>query len=342
MEERITSMIPRYGKLNKIYTEMTSGNGFSFEKQRFISDFYREYGDTQTFETALISLMLKTDNTHYSILLNSLKREIENNMSIYNTYRDLFDSLDTQYICHLHEDRFDWDIDRQTKITREYSRELTEANGSLEAVGFREHNRQEEELLEKRYERCKLEYDKEKAKLDALYEQKGQARREALQCLQNRCGDVCRLGGSLLEILEKYMTGQKKKEEEEKEISSSGAVTTSPPAYFPMKLLSAVYEKCNGGQFEAVSELDFYAGMNLQPCEEKLKIRPREKARVCHLIFLMGETLPKPDREKWKEGIMNLLGIDDAYYKSKYKEPVSDFPSDSNQEFAKEMRLIFR
>ena len=109
-----------------------------------------------------------------------------------------------------------------------------------------------------------------------------------------------------------------------------------------MKLLSAVYEKCNGGQFEAVSELDFYAGMNLQPCEEKLKIRPREKARVCHLIFLMGETLPKPDREKWKEGIMNLLGIDDAYYKSKYKEPVSDFPSDSNQEFAKEMRLIFR
>ena len=39
---------------------------------------------------------------------------------------------------------------------------------------------------------------------------------------------------------------------------------------------------------------------------------------------------------------MNLLGIDDAYYKSKYKEPVSDFPSDSNQEFAKEMRSIFR
>lgn len=53
MEERITSMIPRYGKLNKIYTEMTSGNGFSFEKQRFISDFYREYGDTQTFEPHL-------------------------------------------------------------------------------------------------------------------------------------------------------------------------------------------------------------------------------------------------------------------------------------------------
>ena len=37
-----------------------------------------------------------------------------------------------------------------------------------------------------------------------------------------------------------------------------------------------------------------------------------------------------------------LLDIDDSYYKSKYKEPVSDFPSDSNQKFAKEMEHIFR
>ena len=332
-------MIPRYGKLNKIYTEIMSGGSFSFEKQQFISGFYREYGDTQTFETALISLILEMDATHYSVLLNSLKREIENNISTYNTCKEFFDRLDTGYVCRQHESRFDWGIDRQMKVTNEYYRELMEANGSLEAVGFREHDRQEEELLERRYERCKREYDKEKARLDELYKQKEQAKREALQCLKNHCGDICRLSGSLLAILEKYLTDQKKKEGEEKE-----AVTaqTTPPTYFPMKLLSAVYEKCNGEQFEAVSELDFYANMNLQPYESRLKIRPREKARVCYLIFLMGETLPKPDREKWKEDIMNLLGIDDTYYKSKYKEPVSDFPSDSNQVFAKEMRSIFR
>ena len=339
MEERITSMIPRYGKLNKIYTEIMSGGSFSFEKQQFISDFYREYGDTQTFETALISLILEMDATHYSVLLNSLKREIENNISTYNTCKEFFDRLDTGYVCRQHESRFDWGIDRQMKVTNEYYRELMEANGSLEAVGFREHDRQEEELLERRYERCKREYDKEKARLDELYKQKEQAKREALQCLKNHCGDICRLSGSLLAILEKYLTDQKKKEGEEKE-----AVTaqTTPPTYFPMKLLSAVYEKCNGEQFEAISELDFYASMNLQPCEGKLIIRPREKARVCYLIFLMGETLHKPDREKWRKDIMNLLGIDDTYYKSKYKEPVSDFPSDSNQIFAKEMQSIFR
>lgn len=88
MEERITSMIPRYGKLNKIYTEIMSGGSFSFEKQQLISDFYREYGDTQPFETALISLMLEMDAAHFSILLNSLKREIESNISTYNTCKE--------------------------------------------------------------------------------------------------------------------------------------------------------------------------------------------------------------------------------------------------------------
>ena len=82
--------------------------------------------------------------------------------------------------------------------------------------------------------------------------------------------------------------------------------------------------------------------MNLQPCESRLKIRPREKARVCYLIFLMGETLPKQDRESWKVAVMELLGIEESYYKSKYKEPVSDFPSDTNQEFAKKMKTVFR
>ena len=109
-----------------------------------------------------------------------------------------------------------------------------------------------------------------------------------------------------------------------------------------MKLVSAVHEVCNGEQFEDISDTDFYANMNLQPNGSKLKIRPREKARVCYLIFLMGETLPKQDRESWKVSVMELLGIEESYYKSKYKEPVSDFPSDTNQEFAKKMKTVFR
>ena len=80
----------------------------------------------------------------------------------------------------------------------------------------------------------------------------------------------------------------------------------------------------------------------LHPGKCKLKIKTREKIRVCYLIFLMGERLPKLDRENWKKNILKMLDIEENYYKSKYKEPVSDFPSDSNQKFAKEMDAIFR
>ena len=184
-------------------------------QQKFIHDFYKEYEDTQTFEKALISLMLETEGTHFSILLNSLKREIENNISMYNTCKEFFDRLDIEHICRQHERCYDRDIERQRQITNEYYRELMEANGSLEAVGFREHDRQEEELLEKRYERCKQE------------------RREALQYLKNRCGDIYRLDGSLLAILDKYMTGQKKKGEEEKESSASDTISKKKPGLFP-------------------------------------------------------------------------------------------------------------
>lgn len=67
-----------------------------------------------------------------------------------------------------------------------------------------------------------------------------------------------------------------------------------------MRLLSAIYEKCNGEQFEAVSELDFYANMNLQPYEGRLKIRPREKARVCYLISLWVKCCPSQTKRNGK------------------------------------------
>ena len=58
----ITSMIPQYGELNRMYTDILSGKGFSFEKQKFISDFYKQHEDTQAFETSLIGMVLETGN----------------------------------------------------------------------------------------------------------------------------------------------------------------------------------------------------------------------------------------------------------------------------------------
>ena len=141
--------------------------------------------------------------------------------------------------------------------------------------------------------------------------------------------------------MKKYIPDGKRQDEPGKPVSQH-ETTGEQHEYFSMKLLSLIHEICVGEQFEKISAPDFYANMNLQHCDCKLKIKPREKIRACYLIFLMGEKLSKQDKDEWKAGILELPGIDDSYYKSKYKEPVSDFPSDSNQKFAKEMEHIFR
>ena len=159
--------------------------------------------------------------------------------------------------------------------------------------------------------------------------------------MKNHCGDIYLQSRLFMNILKKYVPDEKRPDEPSKPISRQDA-TEERHEHFSMKLLSLIHEMCAGKQFEEISALDFYANMNLQPCNYKLRIKPREKIRVCYLIFLMSEKLPKQDREEWKDGILKLLDIDDNYYKSKYKDPVSYFPSDSNKNFAQEMEHIFR
>lgn len=143
-------------------------------------------------------------------------------------------------------------------------------------------------------------------------------------------------------LLAKYIPVAKDKPDEPSKQEKQQDAPKEQPEYFDAELLSLIHKVCVGEQFEDIATQDFYANMNLYSCKKELKIKAREKIRVCYLIFLMSERLPKQDRDKWKNIILKQLDIDENYYKSKYKEPVSDFPSDSNQKFAKEMDAIFR
>ena len=244
-------------------------------------------------------------------------------------------------VCYQHMERYSLEIEAQLDVTRSLSKPLNEANNRYDSIGYREHTAEEEKQAEKEYERCKAEYDRERAILNELYDQQKAARKEAFQYMKNRCADIYRQNRLFLDILKKYIPDGKRQDEPGKPVGQQ-ETTDEQNEYFSMKLLSLIHEICVGEQFEGISAPDFYANMNLHPCNCKLRIKPREKIRVCYLIFLMGEKLSKQDKDKWKAGILELLEIDGSYYKSKYKEPVSDFPSDSNQKFAKEMEHIFR
>ena len=228
------------------------------------------------------------------------------------------------------------------EVTQKLSKPLNEAYNRYDSIGYRVHTAAEEKQAEKEYERCKAEYEKEKEELDRLYELERQARNEAFQYIENCCGDIYKLSFHFMEILAKYIPVAKDKPDETSKQEKQQDALKEQPEYFDAELLSLIHKVCVGEQFEDITTHDFYANMNLHPCKKELKIKAREKIRVCYLIFLMSERLPKQDRDKWKNIILKQLDIDENYYKSKYKEPVSDFPSDSNQKFAKEMDAIFR
>lgn len=339
MAGKIQTMIPQYGELNRIYRDYIDNYAFSFDRQKFISDFYQEYNDMKSFEAAILELVLDKQKEQYTLILNSLKTEIEKSIQAYEI-RPLSDRA-IERACYQHMERYSQEIEAQLDVTRSLSKPLNEANNRYDSIGYREHTAEEEKQAEKEYERCKAEYDREKAKLNKLYDQQKATRTEAFQYMKNCCADIYRQSCLFLDILKKHIPDGKQENKSSEPISQQ-ETTEEQQEYFSMKLLSLIHEVCIGEQFEEISALDFYANMNLHPCNCKLKIKPREKIRVCYLIFLMSEKLSKQDRDKWKDRILKLLDIDDSYYKSKYKEPVSDFPSDSNQNFAKEMEHIFR
>ena len=344
MAGEINKLIPLYGELNRIYNDWITNYAFSFDKQKFITDFYRQHNDTKAFESAILELVLDKQKEQYTLILNSLKIEIEKNIRAYET-KPLNDDI-IKRVCFHYADRCNSAIKDQLEITTKLHEPLNDAYHRYDFIGFRAHTDEEEIQAEKEYERCKAEYDKEKKELDKLYELQKQDRKEAFQYTENLSGDVYRLSLLFMEVLKKYLPDdvEEKRPEESVEQNAQEEVQNTPEEqheYFDMKPLSPIYETCVGEQFEAIAIADFYANINLHPCKNRLEIKAREKIRVCYLIFLMSEKLSKQYRDEWRDKILKLLDIDENYYRSKYKEPVSDFPSDSNQKFAKEMKCIF-
>ena len=98
----------------------------------------------------------------------------------------------------------------------------------------------------------------------------------------------------------------------------------------------------NDEQFEDIPEVDLYAHFNLLPTNTALKIKDKEKTRVCYLVHKLYKHLKSNDRTEWLTAILKKLDIDEGYYRSKYKEPVSEIPSRKSEQFAKVINDIFK
>lgn len=126
MAVEIQIMIPQYGELNRIYSDFIISHTFSFDKQKFITDFYKQYNDTKAFEAAILELVLGKNKEQYTLILNSLRTEIEKNILIYEKH-PLFDDEIISRVCYNFAGRYDTDIEAQLRVTQKLSKPLNEA-----------------------------------------------------------------------------------------------------------------------------------------------------------------------------------------------------------------------
>nr|MBD5376698.1 hypothetical protein [Bacteroides sp.] len=107
-----------------------------------------------------------------------------------------------------------------------------------------------------------------------------------------------------------------------------------------MSLLASVHELCNGRQFEDMTAIDFFHALNLHQTSKPQEVGKNEKVRVYYLINQLSEKIDKVTRSEWIRAMLRNTGIEQEYYRSKYREPISDPPSKKNKDFAEALNEI--
>lgn len=323
----IADILPRYTQLNTIVAEVSRRQSIEFIQQQLVVDFYTQFNNIQAFEAMLISLTMQAESERYKTLIESLSTEIQNNIQLISLNNNVLENLNIEETCDKFANQYDTQISNQLHTTQQHWKELSEVNNSLDAIGFRQHTEQEEIRLWERHETLSEKYNSEKITLNELYEKQNIARRTAEKYQENYFPKLLSLSNKLNKITQKYIS----------------KTTQSLPegVYFDMATSSAIHNICNNTTFENISETDFYTAINLLASDKILKLKQGEKTRACFLVYKMYESIKSNKNLEWRRLMLQQLDIDENYYKSKYKEPISEVPSRKSEQFAREIKELF-
>ena len=111
----ITTLIPQYGELNRISKDWIVSHTFSFEKQKFIVDFYSEWSDIKAFEQAILELVLHTPPEPCTLLLKSLKKEVREYTRLYEAYSLPHDEV-IMRVCNQYADSYKEAIKEEMEV----------------------------------------------------------------------------------------------------------------------------------------------------------------------------------------------------------------------------------
>lgn len=331
--KEISQFIPELSSVCKIYSGVISGSGIACEDTLTLVAFINSFPSVHDVESGIMDLVLKAPTERLEIVLKSLHTDLDRIVMLYNDNSIYYNRRDLRFLWEKPLSYADMDIEAQQKKTQTQtaSDELKEASNSYEMTPFNGMSKEEAALLERRVDKLSAEYQKEKAKLQNLY-----AKRKSLE--EERWSvptDIFRLiylkCHGLLPVVEKYYNKPVEKDKEQSKRTE---------LYLSMSLLASVHELCNGRQFEDMAAIDFFHALNLHQASKPLEVCKNEKVRVCYLIHQLSEKIDKDKRNEWIGAMLRATGIEQEYYRSKYREPISDPPSKKNKEFAEALQEI--
>jgi hypothetical protein len=331
----IEEIIPEFTKLNITFKSIKETGRIDIENMKFINEFYNKFLDISNIETTILKTI---NNSQFSLLLNSLEIEIKTNISYYDMWGDSTQDIANYSTNNLIELTIvENEIKKQTDITNEAFDDLNEANHRLDMSGYGYCSHDEELLLQTTYNKLYSVHKSEQSKLDGLYNEQKELKFVS-QEFRHNFHKIYDIDKELLIILKKYLECRKKA----KENDIKSPPTNTPTRYFNMLQLSKVHSLCNKTLFENINDMDFYNIMNLSTNRIELRIKKGCKSRVCYLIFRLEIYVREKYRAKWKENILHsVLKIDDDFYSSHYKDPVSNDRSNKNEEFEKKLNILF-
>lgn len=334
--EALTSLLPRLGAASHIYAGKAAGLGVTKENVMALVALRDSFPDLADIENGLLHLILNEHKEKSDMIMESLGKALHTVVNIYEHSSIALCGSTLSSLWNTDIAMLEKQIKQQQCKLRDINDELREASNSYEMTPFNGSSPEYVALLERKLERYKTEYDKERHILDDLYSQKRKLSEQLSLIGNDLFGDLYSRCSALLSSVQRYC-GTTMSDDHDSE--STEIVTV--PTYFPMHLVSKIYELCNGTQFKEMDEVDFFHALNLHPDTHPLQINQGEKVRVCYLISRLGATLETPSKEEWTNAILDRLDIKPQFFRSKYRQPVSDMPSDANVEFASAVKEIF-
>lgn len=95
-----------------------------------------------------------------------------------------------------------------------------------------------------------------------------------------------------------------------------------------------IYQTCNGKQFKHMPASDFINFLNLKLDKAKVHPLPRQKQRICYMLFAVSHTIALSDSPKhWIESMLELCDISMEYYDKHHKDFLSVGVSEKNKEY---------